>query len=123
MAKIFVKRPPQSAMDRSRPVSTLLKNQIVHLQEAEFRLPARMQTNIYVNAIKTEGQAADYIQLVTKALHKAHGIEPQGHAPMIAVVPTRQPVPGPDIAAEAELKPKKKSKKSGTNKSRGKGKT
>ena len=120
MAKIFVPRPPKSAMDRDRPVSTLLKNQILHLQEAEFRLPARVQTNVYVNAIKTEGEAADYIQRVTRALHAAHGVEPRGHAPTVAVVPRRRPVRGPDIAAVAEERPKKKSKKSGKSKSRAK---
>jgi hypothetical protein len=117
MAKIFVPRPPESAMDRNRPVSTLLKNQIMHLQEAELRLPARVQTNVYVNAIKTEGQAADYIQQVTRALHRAHGVEPQGHAATIAVVPVRAGVRGPDIAAVAEKKPKRKSKVPGKSKS------
>src|SRR6266496_3644006 len=108
MAKIFVPRPPKSAMGKDRPVSTLLKNQILHLQEAEFRLPAKMQTNVYVNAIRTEGEAADYIQRVTQALHAAHGVEPQGHAPTIAVAPRRRLVRGPDIAAVAEEEPKKK---------------
>jgi hypothetical protein len=103
--KIPVPRPPKSAMDRDRRVSTLLKNQILHLQEAEFRLPARAQTNIYVNAIKTEGEAADYIQQVTRALHSEHGIQPQGNAPAIAVVRKRRPARGLDIAAVAEEKP------------------
>lgn len=78
MTLIPVPKPPKSAMNPNRPVSTLLKNQIRHLLEAEFQLPVRLQTNIYVNAIKTEGEAADYIQRVTKALHKAHGVEPRG---------------------------------------------
>lgn len=120
MAKIFVPKPPLSAMGTDRPVSTLLRNQILHLQEAEFRLPLAMQTNIYVNAIKTEGEAADYIQKVTKALHSAHGIEPHGHAPKVAVVPRKRPVRGPDLAAVAEKRPKKKSRKSGKVTSRAK---
>ncbi len=78
MTLIPVPKPPKSAMNPNRPVSTLLKNQIRHLQEAELRLPARLQTSIYINAIKTEGEAADYIRLVTQALHKAHGVEPRG---------------------------------------------
>jgi len=41
-------------MNPDRPVSSLLKTQIVHLQEAEFRLPVNRQTNIYINRIKTE---------------------------------------------------------------------
>jgi hypothetical protein len=80
MTLIQVPKPPKSAMGKNRRISTLLKNQICHLQEAELRLPARMQTNIYVNAIQTEGEAADYIRRVTEALHEAHGVYPQGIA-------------------------------------------
>lgn len=75
MAVIKVPRPPQSAVDKDRPMSALLRSQIEHLQEAEFRLPAKHQTNIYINAVKTEGEAADYIRRVTEAVHKAHGLK------------------------------------------------
>lgn len=71
MTVIKVPKPPESAFNMNRPVSALLKNQILHLQEAEFRLPARDQTNIYINNIKTEGQAAEYIRQVTAKLHPA----------------------------------------------------
>jgi len=75
MAIIPVPKTPKSAFNKSRPVSGLLKAHLEHLQRAEFRLPAKMQTNIYINAIKSEGEAADYIRLVTKRLHAAHGHE------------------------------------------------
>jgi len=40
MTVIHVPRlDPQSAMDRDRPVNALLKSQILHLHEAERRLP------------------------------------------------------------------------------------
>jgi hypothetical protein len=68
---IKVPKPPESAFNKNRPVSALLKNQILHLQEAELRFPARDQTNIYINNIKTEGQAAEYIRQVTAKLHPA----------------------------------------------------
>jgi len=90
MTVIKVPKPPQSAMNPDRPVSSLLKNQIIHLQEAEFRLPANQQTNIYINRIKTEGEAAEYIRQVTAQLH------PQG-SPRVA-----------RIAAMAETKPPRK---------------
>jgi hypothetical protein len=64
-----VPKPPESAFNKDRPVSALLKNQILHMQEAEFRLPARQQTNIYINKIRTEGEAAEYIGKVTARLH------------------------------------------------------
>lgn len=108
MVLIPVPKPPKSAMNPDRPVSTLLKSQIEYLQEAEFRLPVKRQTNIYINNIKTEGEAADYIRRVTQALHKAHGVEPSGHAAQMKIVPKRKAVRGPDIAAVAE-KPKRKS--------------
>ncbi|MBZ5679731.1 MAG: hypothetical protein LAO24_06475 [Acidobacteriia bacterium] len=118
MVLIPVQKPPKSAANPDRAVNTLLRNQILHLQEAEFRLPLKLQTNVYVNAIKTEGEAADYIRRVTKALHKAHGVQPMGHAgPEIAVV--RRPVRGPDIAA-AEERPKRSK---GAGKAKVKGRT
>ncbi|HLW85141.1 MAG TPA: hypothetical protein VKR60_08005 [Candidatus Sulfotelmatobacter sp.] len=72
MTTIKVPRPPESAMDRDRPVNGLLKAQILHLHEAERRLPLRHHTDIYINAIKTEGEAAEYIRRVTEAIHDAH---------------------------------------------------
>jgi hypothetical protein len=69
MSVIRLAKTPASAMDPDRPINTLLKNQIEHLQRAEFRLPANRQSNIYINDIKTEGQAAEYIRIVTAELH------------------------------------------------------
>ena len=70
MTVIRVPKTPASAMNPDRPISGLLKNQIEHLQHAEFRLPIRDQTNIYINKIKTEGEAAEYIRQVTAMLHR-----------------------------------------------------
>ena len=69
MTVIRVPRTPASAMNPHRPMGKLLQNQLLHLQEAEFRLPANLQTNIYINKIKTEGEAAEYIRQVTARLH------------------------------------------------------
>jgi hypothetical protein len=74
MKLIKVPKPPAAALDKDRPISSLLKTQLLHVQKAEFRLPARAQTNIYINAIKTEGEAAEYIRQVTTNLHKEHAI-------------------------------------------------
>jgi len=73
MTLIHVPRPPKSAMNPDRPVSSLLRTQIEHLHEAEQRLPLRYRTNIYVNAIKTQGEAAQYSREVTEAIQNAHG--------------------------------------------------
>jgi hypothetical protein len=72
MALIHVPRPSTKAMNQNRPVSSLLLTQVGHLQHAERRLPLRYRTEIYTHAIKTEGEAAAYIQQVTEAIHRAH---------------------------------------------------
>ena len=73
MTLIHVPRPPKKkAMNPNRPVSALLKTQIEHLHGAERRLPLRYRSEIYVNAIRTEGEAAAYISAVTEAIRKAH---------------------------------------------------
>jgi hypothetical protein len=69
MAIVRVPKPPESAFNPDRPVSSLLKTQILHLHEAELRLPVRHQTDIYINKIRTEGEAAEYIRRVTAKLH------------------------------------------------------
>jgi hypothetical protein len=73
MTIIHVPRPdPRTAIDPTRPVNALLKAQIQHLHAAEINLPLRRQTDIYINAIKTEGEAAEYIRQVTTAIQEAH---------------------------------------------------
>jgi hypothetical protein len=72
MTVIKVPTPPASAYDPNRPMSALLKMQVEHLQEAERRLPSRYRSEIYTNAIKTEGEAAKYVRAVTEAIHQAH---------------------------------------------------
>jgi len=72
MALIHVPRPPASAMNRDRPISSLLKSQLQHFRVAHRNLPRRYQSEFYVNAIKTEGEAAEYIRQVTEGIHKAH---------------------------------------------------
>ena|SRR6185437_2919669 len=111
MTLIHVPRPPKSAFYKDRPVSNLLKNQIRHLQEAEF------------NLIKTEGQAAEYIRRVTAKLHPA-GARPQ-------IVRRRKAQPGrvKEIAAasrkttatrgrKTKSKPKRRGKKAASKRKR-----
>ncbi|HXM23354.1 MAG TPA: hypothetical protein VN948_19010 [Terriglobales bacterium] len=100
MAVIKVPKPPRSAFNKNRPVSALLKNQVLHLQQAEFRLPVRQQTNIYINKIRTEGEAAEYIERVTRELH------PEGARRFdIAAMSERKSGGG----TKAKTKPKRKS--------------
>jgi hypothetical protein len=72
MATIHVPRPSKKAFKPDRPVSSLLLTQIQHLKAAERNLPPRYHSDKYINAIKTEREAAAYIRHVTEAIHRAH---------------------------------------------------
>ena len=62
--------PPRSAMNRKRPISDLVKAQLVHIHHAEkARLPEHKRDDRQVKKIRTEAQAASYIAKVTKVLH------------------------------------------------------
>jgi hypothetical protein len=99
MEVIHVPRPSKKAMDPERAANALLVAQVSHLQHAERRLPLRYRSKIYTHAIQTEGEAAEYIREVTKAILQAHADAAKRRA-------TR--VRGLEIAAAAE-KPKPKS--------------
>ncbi len=101
---IQVPKPPKSAFDPSRPVSSLLVAQMEYLHEAEKRLPARYHSQIYINAVKTEGEAAKYIHDVTEAIHTAHM---DAAFERMRVVPKRQPVI--ELAAVADEQAERKS--------------
>src|SRR5580765_3231779 len=100
MVLIHVPRPPKGAMHPHRPVNALLQAQMQHLQDAELKLPARLQSNIYINAIKTEGEAGEYIRRVTEAIHHAHDSAAEKRARH-----ARKRTGVIDIAAAAEDRP------------------
>jgi hypothetical protein len=72
MTMIHVPQPAKNSLNLNRPVSSLLLAQVEQMHMAEKRLPLRYRTEIYINAIKTEGEAARYISEVTTAIHRAH---------------------------------------------------
>lgn len=72
MAIISVPKPSRKSMDPGRDANCLLRAQVEHLHHAERRLPLRYRSSIYIRAIRTEGEAAQYIREVTEAIHKAH---------------------------------------------------
>ena len=110
MNVIPVPRPSKNAMNPDRPANTLLLSQVQHLREAERELPLRYRTEIYVKAIKTEGEAARYIREVTEAIHKAH---------RDAVAQrTKNSKRGIAIAAAAERAPRKATSKAITKKTK-----
>jgi len=103
MVAIQVPRPPKSAFNPNRPVSALLKAQVEYLHEAERRLPLRYRSETYINAIKTEGEASEYIREVTEAIHNAHA---EADAARVRVVPKLRAVI--EIAAVADERAERK---------------
>jgi hypothetical protein len=104
MEIIPVPKPSKRAINPDRTANALLLAQISHLQHAERRLPLKYRSQIYTHAIKTEGEAAEYIRTVTEAIHRAHADAEKRQA---------RRKRGLEIAAAAERpKPKKKSKSS-----------
>lgn len=68
--RIDVPHPPASAMNPNRPVTELIKAQLRHIRHAESgRLPKHKRSDIKLEDIRTEAQAAAYIRSVTKLLH------------------------------------------------------
>jgi len=112
MALLRLPKPSKNAWNPDRPMSSLLKWQIEHLHAAEMRMPSRYHTEIYVNALRTEGEAANYIQLVTEAIHQAHADAEA--AKVRAKRPGRRPIEiaaVADEAAERRIARKAKAKK------------
>ena len=66
----------QDAYNHDRPISGLIRTQLLHLHHAEHSvIPAKARTNTNINHLLTERQASEYIQKVTVLLHKlAHDV-------------------------------------------------
>lgn len=63
----------KEAYNHDRPISSLIRTQLLHLHHAEqMVIPPKARTNININDLHTERQASEYIQKVTALLHK-HG--------------------------------------------------
>lgn len=70
----------KAAYNHDRPISSLIRTQLLHLHTAEqLVLPPKDRTDININHLHTERQASEYIQKITAKLH-AHGKAEQGKA-------------------------------------------
>jgi hypothetical protein len=99
MAMIHVPKPPKSAYNPDRPATSLLKAHVEHMREAESKLPLKYRSDFYAKAVRTEGEAAEYIRDVTEAIQEAHAdAEKRRRA--------RKPKRKFEIAAAAEESPK-----------------
>lgn len=68
---VQVPKPSSKSFNKNRPIekNTLILNQVQHFLESEKRLPRDQQTGMDISAIRTEGQAAEYIAKVTQLHH------------------------------------------------------
>jgi len=61
----------EEAYNHDRRISSLIRTQLLHLHHAEnLVVPPKARTNININDLLTERQASDYIQKVTRLLHR-----------------------------------------------------
>src|SRR5208282_3075793 len=61
----------REAYNHDRPISSLIRTQLLHLHHAEnLVVPPKARTNININHLLTERQASEYIQKVTRLLHR-----------------------------------------------------
>jgi len=61
----------QEAYNHDRRISSLIRTQLLHLHHAEnLVVPPEARTNININHLLTEHQASEYIQGVTRLLHR-----------------------------------------------------
>jgi hypothetical protein len=72
---IHVPKPRNNAFNKHRPISTLLRMQVQHFHEIERQLLLAELTDIEL--IKTEGQAAEYVDKMTAKLRGAPTSKPE----------------------------------------------
>jgi hypothetical protein len=61
----------KEAYNHDRRISSLIRTQLLHLHHAEnLVVPSDARTNININHLLTERQASEYIQKVTRLLHR-----------------------------------------------------
>jgi hypothetical protein len=72
MAKIVVPKTPPRAFNPQRRPSDLLRKQIEHLEWALLPAAQRHPKRLRVNTVRTEGQAAEYIALLTERVQQAY---------------------------------------------------
>ena len=70
LTKEVPKFDEDAAYNHDRPISSLIRTQLLHLHTAEnLVLPRKARTGININHLLTERQASEYIQKVTSLLH------------------------------------------------------
>lgn len=66
---VAVARPHKPRFEPDRPITNLVRNQLLHISLAQRGLPRHHRAPVDVYSIKTEGEASEYIRHVTAKLH------------------------------------------------------
>lgn len=67
---VQVARPHAPRYEPDRPITDLVRNQLLHLSLAQRSLPKHHHVPMDVYSIETEAQASEYIRHVTSKLHQ-----------------------------------------------------
>src|SRR5205807_8788948 len=70
---VKVVRPHAKRFEPDRPITDLVRNQLMHLSLAQRHLPKQHHHPADVYSIKTDAQAAEFIRHVTAKLHSLKG--------------------------------------------------
>ena len=66
---VKVPRPHKPRYEPDRPITDLVRNQLLHLSLAQRSLPKQHHAPMDVYSIETEAQASEFIRHVTSKLH------------------------------------------------------
>jgi len=70
---VKVQRPHAKHFEPDRPITDLVRNQLMHLSLAQRQLDKKHHHPADVYSIKTDAQAAEFIRHVTAKLHSLKG--------------------------------------------------
>jgi hypothetical protein len=98
---VKIPRPHPKRFDPDRPITDLVRNQLLHLSLVQRHLDKKHHHPADVYAIKTDAQAAEFIRHVTSKLHSLKGK---------AAKPTQTTKPPKSKPAEKSTRRKRKGK-------------
>ena len=119
MEVIPVPPTPKQAFHKGRPMSDLIKAQVMHFKHVEEKLPPEQREKIPQHRITTENEAALYITAMTRLLRS--GVSEKPAKPKLVPISakkaaTRTPAKGLAIAASESRTRSRKNSKSKSSK-------
>lgn len=81
---VHVPQPARAALNKDRPLSSLLRNQVEHFQRLNNELFQQEKSAVPASPVQTEGEAALYMKKMTAKLHGHRVIDIPKPAPSLA---------------------------------------